>query len=368
MNVHKNIALSFNTAEYYSMQEASEYLNTKYNVDNITPKKILKRIYEFDVDSYFYGKGFYLLGTHSISDLDDLDDLDNLDNLDNLNNLDDLDEGSENLQDYINKIDSYLIFCDFMPSMHCIGNGLFMKLNKRMIGQLVFSNRIEVSDEWADLEGLLPQDRLDANPNDTEEFLTPNFIPRNNRDDGYKFNKIKVERSTFLPILPKEYIDDIGLQKALKRINLTVLEHYHFKDYQIESYEGSNIIYSNKDTIVLNLEVTNEDVLILHKDLEKLEKHIIDYQQPIDEISEFKRKGVSPKLLKAKLVANAHAQYLWSKDYDKKIRIGEMCELIWSYLIDTEHSEMLPERKATLKKWLSLIPDYASEAGRPNEK
>lgn len=343
-------ALSFNTAEYYSLQEASEYLNIKYKIDNITPKKILKRIYEFDIDSYFYGKGFYLLGTHYINDFKFLDDLD---------------EESEKFQIYMNQIDSYLIFCDFMPSMYCKDSGLFMKLNKRMTGQLLFSNRIEVSDEWADIEGLLPHDRLNADPNNVEEFLAPTYIPRNHDDEDPALSQIKVERSSYLPILPKEYIDEVGLQKALKRINLSVLEHYHFEDYQIEGYEGSNIIYSNKDTIVLSLEVTNEDVLILHKDLEKLEKYIIRHQQPIEEDSQFKKKGVSPKLLKAKLVADAHAQHLWLRDHDQKIRISEMCELVWNYLVDTEYRKMLPERKSTLKNWFSSIPQYASEAGRP---
>ena len=46
MATKKNdIALSFDKAEYYTLQEASEYLNRKHDIDNITPKKLLKLMY-----------------------------------------------------------------------------------------------------------------------------------------------------------------------------------------------------------------------------------------------------------------------------------------------------------------------------------
>ena len=348
---NNDIALSFDTAEYYSLQEASEYLNRKYKTDSVTPKKLLKKIYEFDLDAYIYGKGFFLLGTHY---------LDGSDILDSLN------EGNEDFEVYANHIDSYLIYCDFFPSVHCEALGLFIRISKRIKGQLLFLNRAEINDKWGDIEGLLAHDKLNADPSNVEKFLRPRNIPRNYNDEDYDFSQIRVSRSCYSPILPKEHIDEFGIEKSLKRINLNVLEHYHFEDYQIESYEGSNHFYNNKDTIVLNLEVKRDEILILHRDLEKLENYIIKYQKPIEKSeTEFKRRGVSPKLLKAKLVADVHAQYLWSKDHDKKIRIGEMCELIWNYLIDTEHSKMLPERKSSLKSWISSIPQYASESGRP---
>ena len=43
-----DIALSFDRAEYYTLQEASEYLNRKNGIDNITPKKLLKHIASYD--------------------------------------------------------------------------------------------------------------------------------------------------------------------------------------------------------------------------------------------------------------------------------------------------------------------------------
>lgn len=39
-----DIALSFEKSEYYSLDEACEYLNRKNGINNITPRKLLKQI------------------------------------------------------------------------------------------------------------------------------------------------------------------------------------------------------------------------------------------------------------------------------------------------------------------------------------
>ncbi len=90
-----DIALSFDTAEYYSLQEACDYLNRKFETDNITPKKLLKRIYEFDLDTYIYGRGFSLMGTHYLD----------YKKLDFLNKLD---EASEEYEVYKTQIDVFI--------------------------------------------------------------------------------------------------------------------------------------------------------------------------------------------------------------------------------------------------------------------
>ncbi len=348
-----DIALSFDTAEYYSLHEACDYLNRKFETDNVVPTKLLKRIYEFDLNTYIYGRGFSLMGTHYLDE-------------NKLGFLDELEKDSEDYKTYMTQINVYLFHCDFKPSITCKEVGVFIKLNNRMIGQMLLLGRTEISDEWGDIEGLLKPNRLNANPDDVEEFLLPSDRPSTYQGEDYHFDKIKVAQSRYQPILSKEDIEEYGLEKALSKINMKVLDYYHFEDYQIEMYEGGNDYFNNKETYALNLEATPNDILVLHRDLEILVNLIVDNKPAVEkpEIL-FKKKGVSPKLLKARMIADTHAQYLWSKDHDKKIRIGEMCELVWSYLIDTRYSEMLPERKFTLKSWLSSIPQYASEAGRP---
>ena len=99
---NNDIALSFDTAEYYNLQQAYAYLNRKFETDNITPKKLLKRIYEFDLDAYVYGIGFYLMGSHYLDE-------------DKLDFLNELDKDSEDYQIYTTQIDAYLFFCDVKP-------------------------------------------------------------------------------------------------------------------------------------------------------------------------------------------------------------------------------------------------------------
>lgn len=351
---NKNISLSFDTAEYYNLKEASEYLNRKNKIENITKKKLLKKIYQFNLDAYCFGKGFSLMGTHYLNELVFLKDLD---------------ESSPDYEVYIGQIDNYLFNCDIRPSNACKGHGLFLQLSNRMISQLLFLGHADISDEWSDIKGLLHHSRLDADPNNVEEFLHPIQIPSNYKGEDFYFNQIKVAQSTYKPILSEEDIEDRGLQEALEKINLKVVEHHHFEDFQITSYEGSNHYFNNKNTVSLTLEITIDDILILHKDLEKLEKYIVEDLSLTEETEKlFQKKGVSPILLKAKLIANVHAQSLWKNDHDKKIRIGEMCEHIWVYLLNTEYQTMLPERRSSLKNWLNDIPEYASQPGKTPQK
>ena len=244
---NNDIALSFDTAEYYNLQEACDYLNRKFKTDNITPKKLLKRIYEFDLDTYIYGRGFYLMGSHYLDE-------------DKLDFLDELDKGSEDYQIYTAQIDAYLFFCDVKPSLTCKELGVFIQLSNRMISNLLLLERTEISDEWGDIEGLLPHNRLNANPKDVEEFLLPSDKPSTYEGQDYNFDKIKVVESRYQPILPKESIEEYGLEKALSRINMKVLDHYHLEDFQIEYYEGVNSAFNNKETYALNLEATPNEI------------------------------------------------------------------------------------------------------------
>ncbi|MEZ7519427.1 hypothetical protein ACQKDA_08160 [Psychrobacter sp. NPDC078370] len=203
---NNDIALSFDTAEYYNLQEACDYLNRKFKTDNITPKKLLKRIYEFDLDTYIYGRGFYLMGNHYLDE-------------DKLDFLDELDKDSEDYQIYTAQIDAYLFFCDVKPSLTCKELGVFIQLSNRMISNLLLLERTEISDEWGDIEGLLPHNRLNANPKDVEEFLLPSDKPSTYEGQDYNFDKIKVVESRYQPILPKESIEEYEPPRDCRRLN-----------------------------------------------------------------------------------------------------------------------------------------------------
>lgn len=54
MRNKQDIALKFEKAEYYTLQEASDYLNLKHSTNNITPKKLLKQISSHKVNTFIH--------------------------------------------------------------------------------------------------------------------------------------------------------------------------------------------------------------------------------------------------------------------------------------------------------------------------
>lgn len=57
--MNKNeIALSFEQTEYYTLQEACDYLNMKHGITNITVKKLFPKILKYQTRMYFYANGF----------------------------------------------------------------------------------------------------------------------------------------------------------------------------------------------------------------------------------------------------------------------------------------------------------------------
>lgn len=70
-------------------------------------------------------------------------------------------------------------------------------------------------------------------------------------------------------------------------------------------------------------------------------------------------------ILKAKEIAKLK----WKNDQSQKIKIGEMCEIIWASLIDEGCQDLLPDNPSGLKPWLRPVaPDYAKKGGRPTKK
>ena len=63
------------------------------------------------------------------------------------------------------------------------------------------------------------------------------------------------------------------------------------------------------------------------------------------------------------------AEYKWQEDKGESIRIGEMCDEIWSEVIAGPWRGDLPNSAKGLRSWLRPVaPDYAKKGGRPSEK
>ena len=121
--------------------------------------------------------------------------------------------------------------------------------------------------------------------------------------------------------------------------------------------------------------IKRKDVLITHIQLEKIINecliHRVTHEKLMDEskryIEERPNRGVSQAKLDAKLAAKTLAQYLWGQDRERIIKILEMAKIVHTELQKTEHQAQLPSIES-VKEWLKPIaPMYARTAGRPQE-
>nr|WP_312508793.1 hypothetical protein [Pseudomonas luteola] len=67
----------------------------------------------------------------------------------------------------------------------------------------------------------------------------------------------------------------------------------------------------------------------------------------------------------AKERANEIASELWAEDTERKIRIGEMADLVYKKMLEEGFKETLPETIERMKKWIETVaPEYARRGGR----
>ncbi|HCF2589489.1 TPA: hypothetical protein VDW09_003570 [Pseudomonas aeruginosa] len=72
---------------------------------------------------------------------------------------------------------------------------------------------------------------------------------------------------------------------------------------------------------------------------------------------------------KAALLEEAQriAKQLWQDDSARKIRIGEMAQIVFAELYK-EHSKLLPDRADQIRGWIQPVaPPYAMRPGRPKK-
>lgn len=329
------LSINIEQSEYYTLQEASEYLNVKHKITNTTQRKLLKKIIEYQTPAFVFAKGFSLKGDFEINVLWEGNDHC---------------DAEEEKEDVINTI---LSAEDMLSTVSF--SGILLHLHSNVIKKMPFQDTINTEFDYLDHNlfiGALPLYSLNFNSRTLDylkDYLGKYYITKVlTLAPHFKFNF-----DGFIGEINKEK------KKVISEIKPNVSHWYSMNEPDNE--------------ISLFFDFTIQDLIILHKDLTHLENSIIENIPPAPKIeslledSDLKpRKGVSPLKVEAKIVANAHAQNLWSKDYDKKIRVGEMCELIWNYLVDTDYRDMLPDRKESLRSWLSFIPKHASESGRPS--
>lgn len=337
----KNIALSFNTAEYYSLQEASEYLNTKYNSDNVTPKKILKHMVSHDTPAYihvsFKNESFKIIGDFETTITTDPEFKNFFKKPYESKNEDESKYWLNKFKEIEEKANNDL-YSNFYLGL------LLLKVSELTLFNLSFKNEAANVDSLG-FDGILIRNDLEADPS--------------------KLSFLKREQDSFYVIGIGHF--EIGIED-IQNVDLEDIRKYI-------SLEFDSIFETSGGLAYPYFKLSIRDLVILHKDLLTLEEQIIEnvavskkQNISINLQNLPKRKGVSPKKVLAQSLARHIADDEWKKDKNKNIKMLEMSNIVWSKLWELGFADTLPEQQR-IREWIKgNAPDYASEGGRPRQK
>ncbi|MFP3454846.1 hypothetical protein R0J89_01105 [Psychrobacter sp. SIMBA_152] len=341
-----DIALNFDTAKYYSLHEACDYLNRKHKTDNITPTKLLKKALEYKVRLFVYGQGFSVDGDYVLESFLSRDNKGFL----NMNEAEKVE-----WREYSRKVNRVI---DDMLSVLINDRGAFFQIKNEAIETLPLVHKIntEVFGEGGLFEGLLPIDDLKANSNNLE-FINPYLLNQFNDSVGFTlahYPKIEVYYDT-------EEELDAALTEAIGKCSLKIIDYYcqHKEDNKLLIIEPY-------------FEITLDDLIILDDDLVKLEQLIQGKGITEDNQTNFSsitlgRKGLSKNKALAQHIARHIAEKEWQSDKAQEIRMSDMTNNVWAKLHKLGFSDELPDQAKSLKPWIKdIAPHYASEGGRPS--
>lgn len=321
----QNIAVQFEQAEFYTLQEASDYLNLKHGISNITPKKLLKHFlrsnmgdiglflhYQIDFDIQKLVPSYMKLSIYK--------DIEFQEYISQLT--------KDEKQEVFKELEQLAVDSLYNEDCQCeISNGqYFFEL------------------DYCTLRALI------ANSQTVVVYSFENFI----HEYDLLVKKIKPKATTNFEFMGKNVkIDDflsINIELYNKDSANLLKTHSPYK-YHIER---NNICYM----------IGIDDLIIIHDDLIKLESKIINNVHAIEkqQLTRGKSQAKQNAQDQAKIIAKA----LWNNDKDKKIRMLEMAELVYSELFENGYMRHLPDNRNSLKDWIKdIAPPYASEAGRP---
>ncbi len=319
------IALSFEQAEYYTLQEACDYLNMKHGINNITIKKIFANILKYHTKVCFHAKGFQVLVSFSVMYGKQL-------------NFD---------REYIDKIYDKALF--YLNTIMHDGEGLLLFLTRDILEKLRFSETATFHNEdWAFCAALDPTN-LQGNP------LSFDFLPISKTDLDILYGLSSIHPKFY------KYTDDdweeIFAKSSLKVSKYDIYSNDDGKEYADAFYE-----------------IGREDLIILYTELMELENNIINHnpapQKDKLEVKQIRpRAGVGMEKLVAKEYAKIIAKHLWSKDGEQKIRMLEMAHLVYSEIHKSVLADQLPDNPNELQKWIKdVAPAYARKGGRPRNE
>ncbi|WP_201512476.1 hypothetical protein [Psychrobacter alimentarius] len=330
--MNKNdVALNFDTAEYYNLQEACDYLNRKHKIDNLIPKKLLKQISSRNFNTFIHFRMDNLSNKPLRIQVESYESNVFSDNIYNL--------AQDELIPFIEKI-----------------NKVEESISSSLVDELYMGFILFKVDEYT-LFNMSLNSNMD---NATQLLLSDGFV-----------HKLSINDDPSKPSQLNEWSVDIdGKQYYFEEIGglSFVVDSIKHKDLvEFDNKVPFLCTFDKRDTFSFaQLNIKIDDLIILHKDLLKLEQETLN-NEPIEDKSKFEaRRGVSHKKVLAQSLAKHIADDCWQQDTENKIKVGEMCDIVWSKIIDSGLGKELPDHRENIKPWIKEVtPAYASEAGRP---
>lgn len=327
--MNKNeIALSFEQAEYYTLQEACDYLNMKHGITNITPRKLLKNALVHDMDIFL---------NYSINyDIQKIIP----------KNIELSIYKDKDFQKYISQL-SYNERQDIFNELEQIAIDSFY--NEDMQSEISFG-------QYFFQVGYLVLRPLLANSEKTTVAYFENMI----HEYDLLVKKEKTKAISRFKFMEKDITIDNFLYLSIEiydKNNINILKNSSPYEYEIENN-------------CINYHIGINDLIIVHDDLVNLENNIInnrpEQKTPFEIIP---RQGKSIGKQTAQEQAKIIAKALWNTDKDKKIRIKEMANIVYSELHDNGFMRDLPNDAISLKEWIKdIAPPYATTGGRPKNE
>lgn len=356
MMAKDEIILSFEKAEYYTLQEACDYLNLKNGINTITIKKLLKQISFYKINTFIHFRMDYAEQDENVG----------------LNIEYYGDDILETVQSNMDKVSQYYNCSKNDLTKDKINDYLLMAYKKltnniamRLLDEIYMGNLLFLVNEWT-IENMALSTHADSK---TRVFCFDGFLTKDNLYENPSEPSILKEWS--INIDEKEYFSTgvYNMYFELKSNNIKFLQDFKRKF----PYDTCFDIRSD-ELVIVNFDITINDLIILHKDLMELENNIISNspapQKDKLETKQIKpRKGVSLKKLQAQEYAKIIAKVLWNNDKERAIKIGEMAEIVYSEIYNIGYQSELPYNSASVKDWIKdVAPEYARTGGRPRNE
>ena len=356
-----------NPAPFYTLKDAAKELNRLLKVDYYDSKKLLSMASVYDLKLYIYSEGWdgrYIYNAKMSQEYNEF--------VRDENYLAGYSEAQRRKDDTLNIIADNTISC-------LLHDGCLLQLSLDVINKFRFQKQYEfISTQHNFNEAIYLEDAF--NPQ-TKAYLLEGFKTALQTDHEF----FKFLYQSYLDKKTIEAIVDIKIDEIeLKKPRCVSIQNAKPK------YIG-NLVINDELSVLLNDEdsedvideaeeyskfvINRKDILITHSQLIRILEGTLSVRDTEhhskQELPEYKipskPRGVSVAKKNAKLAAETLADYLWTKDTDKNIKLLEMARIVHSELHKTNHYTQLPSIEA-MKDWLRPIaPGHAKLAGRPQQ-